>query len=192
MDFKRYNMKKKDFKRGRSQKKTEILMEYIFPSIYLNILLKDSNIYFKINKLSVKNQSSNGLLVGTINSSSPIPRNAIFLSNSETSRTSSCYTWIPLTFTPISFIFFTIFLIFFYFKMIRNRLIPKPKHRQRPLEIEMKSLNRNSSLGEDQSKNELSKPRIYERNKTLKNPKAKISLLNVDKNKTPFLYEINV
>ena len=76
--------------------------------------------------------------------------------------------------------------------MIRNRVIPKPKPRQRPLEIEMKSLNRNSSLGEDQSKNELSKPRIYERNKTLKHPKAKISLLNVDKNKTPFLYEINV
>jgi hypothetical protein len=169
-------------------------MEYIFPSIYLNILLKDSNINFKINKLSVKNQSSNGLLVGTINSSSPIPRNANFLSNYESSRTSSCYTWIPLTFTPISFIFFTIFLIFFYFKIIRTRVIPKSKPRQRPLEIEMKCLNRNSSLGEDQRKNKLSKPRIYERNKTLNNSKKKINLLNVDvdKNKTPFLYEIDV
>ena len=185
-------MKKNDLKTERLQNKTEILMEFIFLSIYINILLKDSNINFKIKKLSVQNQSSNGLLVGTINSSSTIPTNANFLSNYESSRTSSCYTWIPLTFTPISFIFFTIFLIFFYFKMIRNRVIPKPKPRQRPLEIEMKSLNRNSSLGEDQSKNELSKPRIYERNKTLKNSKTKINFLNVDKNKAPFFYEIDV
>ncbi len=76
--------------------------------------------------------------------------------------------------------------------MIRNSVIPKPKPRQRPLEIEMKSLNRNSSLGEDQSKNELSKPRIYERNKTLKNSKTKTNFLNRDKNKAPFFYEIDV
>ena len=97
-----------------------------------------------------------------------------YLLKYDSNGTSSWYLLVPLTFTPIALILLTVFLIFFYFKIIRHRLIPD-RSPTRQGDLEMRTLNRNSSLREVREKNEISEPRMSGKNKKLMKPTKNIS-----------------
>jgi hypothetical protein len=113
-----------------------------------------------------------------------------YLSKYDSNGASSWYIWVPLTLTPIALILLTVFLIFFYFKIIRHRLIPERSPRQR--DLEMRTLNRNSSLRVVRGLNEISGPRMPGKNKTLIKPKNNISIQSRDNNGSKFFYEVSV
>ena len=111
-----------------------------------------------------------------------------YLSKFDSNGTSSWYMWVPLTLTPIALILLTVFLIFFYFKIIRHRLIPErsPRHR----DLEMRTLNRNSPLRGVRVINEISEP--PEKIRTIIKPKKNTSIQSRDNNESKIFYEVSV
>ena len=98
------------------------------------------------------------------------------------------YMWVPLTLTPIALILLTVFLIFFYFKIIRHRLIPERSLRHR--DLEMRTLNRNSPLRGVRVINEISEP--PEKIRTIIKPKKNTSIQSRDNNESKIFYEVSV